>query len=170
MKKIFLHTSMLTRKQWYTLISVLAGLMFLLLTILVITFSTGLYLNFSSFIQIHKTHPEVFILYLLPLLFPFIVHYSFIRTQKERNDFQDIINRKDETINRNAAFAKEIGEGNYSVHIIPEGDQDILGKSLLVMKENLLANRPTHLPYGPRRKSSDLLPAQDKAGFQTDLG
>ncbi|MCK4751662.1 MAG: PAS domain S-box protein, partial [Bacteroidales bacterium] len=127
-------------KQWYTLISVLAGLMFLLLTILVITFSTGLYLNFSSFIQIHKTHPEVFILYLLPLLFPFIVHYSFIRTQKERNDFQDIINRKDETINRNAAFAKEIGEGNYSVHIIPEGDQDILGKSLLVMKENLLAN------------------------------
>jgi len=48
---------------------------------------------------------------------------------------------KEEKIKRNADFAVEIGEGNYDVHIDPEGDQDVLGKSLLVMKENLLANQ-----------------------------
>ena len=131
---------MITRKQWYTLISVLTGIIFPLFAILFIILSTGVYLSFSNFIQIHKTHPEIFILYLLPLLFPYLVHIYFSRKQADEDYFQKIISRKDETINRNAAFAKEIGEGNYSVHIIPEGDQDVLGKSLLVMKENLLAN------------------------------
>ncbi|MFC2116463.1 PAS domain S-box protein, partial [Bacteroidota bacterium] len=82
----------------------------------------------------------IFMLYLLPLLFPYLVHLYFSRIQRDENRYRKIIGSKDETINRNAAFAKEIGEGNYSVHIIPEGDQDVLGKSLLVMKENLLAN------------------------------
>ncbi len=130
----------MTRKQWHTLISVLVGLMFPLFTIIVITVKTGLYINFSNFIQIHKAHPEIFMLYLLPLLFPWLVRIHISRRQKEKDHLQKIINRKDETINRNAAFAKEIGEGNYSVHIIPEGEQDVLGKSLLAMKENLLAN------------------------------
>ncbi len=130
----------LTRKQWALLISVLAGLAFLLLTMFIISIRTGLPISPRGFIGIHKEHPEIFLLYLLPLLFPGLVRIHFQRREKDREYYQRMIERKDDTINRNAEFAKEIGKGNYSVHIIPEGDQDVLGKSLLVMKENLLAN------------------------------
>ncbi len=50
------------------------------------------------------------------------------------------LTKKDATINRNASLAKKIGEGNYNINIEPEGDNDILGKSLQVMRDNLLAN------------------------------
>ena len=130
----------MTRKQWAFLISVLAGLAFLFLTVIVITVRSGLHFNIGNFLYIHRAHPEISILYLLVLLFPGLVYIHFRRKEEEGDRFQKIIDRKDETINRNAKFAKEIGEGNYSVHIIPEGEQDVLGKSLLVMKDNLLAN------------------------------
>jgi PAS domain S-box-containing protein len=67
------------------------------------------------------------------------VHIIFTREKKDHEYFQKIISKRDETIIQNAQFVNEIGKGNYSVHIIPDGEQDVLGKSLLAMKENLLA-------------------------------
>jgi len=128
------------RKDWTYLVSVLVGLLFILLAIIVITVNSGLQFNLVNLLQIHKTNPEIFLIYLLPVLFPVLCHIYFHKEEKDRSLYEKIIDRKDDTINRNAEFAKQIGEGNYSVHIIPEGDHDVLGKSLLVMKENLLAN------------------------------
>ncbi len=130
-----------TRKQWAMLISVLAGLAFILLAIFIISLRARLQIDPGGLAAVHRNHPEIFLLYLLPLLFPILVHFHFKRSEQERDRYLKIVERKDETINRNAEFAKEIGKGNYSVHIIPEGDQDVLGKSLLVMKKNLLANQ-----------------------------
>ena len=140
MRRVSFTISMLSRKEWTYLVSVLAGILFLLLSVILITISTGLYFSFESFIQIHGRNPEIFMLYLLPVLFPVLVNIHFRVKEKEGRKYHRMIDQRDDTINRNAKFAKEIGEGNYSVHIIPEGETDILGKSLLVMKENLLAN------------------------------
>jgi PAS domain S-box-containing protein len=130
----------LTRRQWIYIAAILGGLAFPLISVGVISVVSGLPVNFTNLIRIHGQHPEVLVLYLLPLLFYILARFHFRRNDRDRQHFLHIIESRDDTINRNALFAKEIGEGNYSVHIIPEGDRDVLGKSLLVMKQNLLAN------------------------------
>ena len=127
-------------KQWTYVLAVLGGLFFILISIAMISIGDGLQINGRNFLLIHKSHPEILILYLLPLLSALLTFIHFKRKEEERNYFKRIIDNRNDTINRNALFAKEIGEGNYSVDIFPSGETDILGKSLLVMKENLVAN------------------------------
>jgi PAS domain S-box-containing protein len=140
MRKATRHSYLLTGRQWTYTGAVLAGLLFLLITYIMICIRNDLSINPGTFIKIHTLYPEIFLLYLLPLIFYYLVHLHYRKSEKDKAYYQKIINSRDDTINRNALFAKEIGEGNYSVHIIPSGETDILGKSLLVMKENLLAN------------------------------
>lgn len=127
-------------RKWAITIAVAAGLAFPGFSILIIALAGKTALTFRSLATLHSVQPELFILYLLPLLFPYLVHLYYLGHAKAQEAFEKTIGRKDETINRNADFAREIGKGNYAVHIIPEGEKDVLGKSLLVMKENLLAN------------------------------
>ncbi len=134
------HRGRFSRKYWIMLIAIVSGFLFPVASILIIILKSKVFLTFKNIFRIHLDHPELFMLYALPLISAYIVHFLYIRQQKNQRYFQKIISKKDETINRNAQFANEIGKGNYSVHIIPEGEQDVLGKSLLVMKENLLAN------------------------------
>ncbi len=128
------------KKEWAITISAVSGLLFLIVATIVIAAGDSIPLTARSIIHIHRDHAELYIFYLLPFLFPFSVHLYYRYNRKEREQFNRILGQKDEIINRNAVFAREIGKGNYAVHIIPEGEQDVLGKSLLVMKENLLAN------------------------------
>ncbi len=127
-------------KQWTYVLAVLGGLFFILLAITIISIGQGLQISGKNLQLIHKTHYEIFLLYLLPFISAALVHIYFKQKEKERKYYNRIIDNRDDTINRNALFAKEIGEGNYSVDISPSGETDILGKSLLVMKENLVAN------------------------------
>jgi len=127
-------------KQWIYVLAASLGFIFLLLTLSIISLNEGLLFNVQNFVQVHKSHPEILILYSLPLIAAGLVYLYFRRKEGERDYFNRIIDDRDDTINRNALFAKEIGEGNYSVDISPSGETDILGKSLLVMKENLVAN------------------------------
>jgi len=118
----------------------LAGLLFPLVTLIIIMIRRKLEITLSSFLKVHASHPEIFVLYLIPVLLVYIV-CIILKIRKNDIDFyEDMIERKDKTINKNAYFAKEIGEGHYDIEINPEGEHDILGKSLLVMRENLLAN------------------------------
>lgn len=134
------HRDRSPRKLWFMMVAIISGLLFPVVSVLIIILQNKVLITFKNIHRIHLDHPEIFVLYLLPLISVIIVHLLYTRQQKNQENFKKIIRKKDETINQNAQFANEIGKGNYSVHIIPEGEQDVLGKSLLVMKENLLAN------------------------------
>lgn len=127
-------------KHWAMLIAIVTGLFFPFASLLIIILHSKVLFTFGNILRIHLDHPEIFMLYLLPMISALIVHILYNTHKKNQHHFLQIIRNKDETINRNAQFAKEIGKANYNVHIIPEGEHDVLGKSLLVMKENLLAN------------------------------
>jgi PAS domain S-box-containing protein len=51
------------------------------------------------------------------------------------------LKQRDEDIKKNADFAKKIGEGNYNAPFEVASEDDILGKSLLIMRDNLLTNQ-----------------------------
>jgi serine phosphatase RsbU (regulator of sigma subunit) len=140
MMETWQHKANFSRKHWAMLIATVSGLLFPLASILIIFVKGRVLFTIKNISRTHTDHPELFLLYLLPVISAVVVHFIYTRQQKKLGFLQKTIGKKDETIKRSAQFANEIGKGNYSVQIIPEGEQDVLGKSLLVMKENLLAN------------------------------
>ncbi|HPV56742.1 MAG TPA: PAS domain S-box protein, partial [Tenuifilaceae bacterium] len=62
-------------------------------------------------------------------------HYSKVAILEKE------LSQRDEDINKNALFAKRIGEGDYVSAFEIGGEDDILGKSLVLMRNNLLANQ-----------------------------
>jgi PAS domain S-box-containing protein len=63
--------------------------------------------------------------------------------QRTSDEFGQMGNKVDElvqTLRGNAEFAKRIGEGKYDTEFSPASENDILGKSLIEMRDNLIEN------------------------------
>lgn len=61
-----------------------------------------------------------------------------VKNMDEIGDIRASVNTLLKDLNRKAVFAKQLGVGNMSEAYVLSSDQDVLGKSLLSMKENLL--------------------------------
>ncbi|HEX3006520.1 MAG TPA: hypothetical protein VHO90_02780, partial [Bacteroidales bacterium] len=88
---------------------------------------------------IHLNNPSLFFIDLIPLVVGYFTYYllNWIDDLKHKNQLS--IEERDKIIARNAEFAKHIGKGDYTTPFdIPE--DDALGKSLLIMRDNLLQN------------------------------
>lgn len=59
-------------------------------------------------------------------------------SEDEIGEMTHALNSLIENLNETAVFAKEIGKGNYDVQFKPLSDDDILGNSLIEMRNNLL--------------------------------
>ena len=101
-----------SRKSWSMLIAIISGLLFPFVSILIIILQSNVQVTFKNILRIHLDHPELLMLYILPLVSAYIVHILYSRQQKTQSYFQNIISKKNETINQNAQFANEIGKGN----------------------------------------------------------
>lgn len=91
--------------------------------------------------DIHSNNPILFIIDSAPVVIAFTIYIIGNQREKEKEQFRKILQQRDEDINRNAIFAKQIGEGKYDIQYKILDKNDILGKSLLVMRDNLLANK-----------------------------
>ena len=91
--------------------------------------------------SIHKTNGVLWIIDIFPLVMMYVVwvqvkkHYSKVAILEKE------LSQRDEDISKNALFAKRIGEGDYVSSFEVGGEDDILGKSLVLMRNNLLANQ-----------------------------
>jgi PAS domain S-box-containing protein len=88
---------------------------------------------------IHINNPSLFFIDLIPFVVGYFTYYllNWIDDLKHKNQLS--IEERDRIIARNAEFAKHIGKGDYTTPFdIPE--DDALGKSLLIMRDNLLQN------------------------------
>jgi PAS domain S-box-containing protein len=90
--------------------------------------------------DLHSNNPILYIIDLAPFVIALTIYLIIRQREKDKLQFQKIIEQRDADINRNAIFAKQIGEGKYDVHYKVLDKKDILGKSLLVMRDNLLAS------------------------------
>ncbi|MFO8023025.1 MAG: GAF domain-containing protein [Perlabentimonas sp.] len=100
----------------------------------------GIALSVSGIAKLHVSNPALWIIDILPILFGYITYLSLKKHQEKVSFLEDEISQRDQDINKNALFAKTIGEGNYNAPFQVSDEDDILGKSLLVMRDNLLEN------------------------------
>jgi PAS domain S-box-containing protein len=102
--------------------------------------SQGVSFSISGIATIHKANPTLWIINIIPFLFAFLT-YTILKKHQDKVTFlEEEIRQRDEDINKNALFAKTIGEGDYKAPFEISDEDDILGKSLLVMRDNLLEN------------------------------
>jgi PAS domain S-box-containing protein len=88
-----------------------------------------------------KMHAENILLYLTetsPIVLAVISNFISKRIGEKRKELQDTISQKDEIINKNAEFAKKIGEGDFAIKIDNISKEDKLGNSLMLMRNNLV--------------------------------
>jgi PAS domain S-box-containing protein len=105
---------------------------------------------------LHAAHPVLYILDILPFLAGFLAYHASSQYLKRKEYFQQEINKRDEKINKNVEFAQKIGEGNYEVEIDID-ESDVLGNSLLVMRDNLLKNYKKELEENWISQGKDLI-------------
>ncbi len=88
---------------------------------------------------LHKINPLLFVLDLMPIVFGGLAYLFAKRGEKNRTYLQEILSDRNLIIQKNAEFAKRIGEGDFSVDVEMVDKSDTLGNSLLIMRNNLLA-------------------------------
>jgi len=96
--------------------------------------------SLSGIIQIHKSNPVLWIADLIPLLVIFLVYMIDRKLSHEKQKFDSQIHERDARLNAMAEFSTQIGEGNYNAKLDLTSEKDILGQSLLSMRDNLLTN------------------------------
>jgi len=101
--------------------------------------ATGIQPGPAGWWELHVTVPVLWLLYLIPVG---VVIFSDKFIQKFTGEIAELtaeLNVIQERIDDDAQFAQEIGSGNYESEF-SVADDDILGKSLVLMRDNLLEN------------------------------
>jgi PAS domain S-box-containing protein len=93
--------------------------------------------SFDGLLKMHNDSPAYYFVDLTPFVLG-IIGYIFTQINKETTShLTNLIEEKNNVINMNARFAKKIGEGDFSASDEEIDDNDILGHSLRMMRENL---------------------------------
>ncbi len=96
--------------------------------------------SLSDIARMHGETPIIWFTYLFPIITSLGIYYNQESLKKISSKFKKELSEREQRINKIADFAKEIGQGNYESQFETSGNTDLLGNSLLLMRDNLLEN------------------------------
>src|SRR4030043_489516 len=135
--KTIINKALSSRAIWWALIS---GSVFPVVSWILEIIRSQIPFSLSGLYQAHRANPVLWIMDLIPILVIISVYTIEKKRDHEKQKFDAQIAERDARLNAMADFSKQIGEGNYNVKLDFTSDQDILGHSLLMMRDNLLTN------------------------------
>jgi PAS domain S-box-containing protein len=129
------------RQQLYKqlLTGAMLGLLLTIVSWLIALSYSKLSVSLGGIIQLHGLQPVMYITDLLPLFFAGVFVWLSQLRLEEKENYERLISESQIRIDRNALFAKRIGEGDFDCDFQPDST-DVLGHSLLLMRDNLLQN------------------------------
>ena len=127
-------------KSKIVIYSLLIGSLFPILAWTIHIIKNRIPVSLTAFVQMHHDNPVLFVLYVIPVLFIITAYAINRQRENEKSSFDNQIRERDLRLNKMAEFAKQIGEGNYNTDLEVSSKDDILGQSLLLMRNNLLDN------------------------------
>ncbi len=117
---------------------IIIGLIFPLFAWIIEFITKDYEISIYGLVQLHSKNPAIIFVDLIPILLGFGGYY-LERLFKTTEDYlQSQIKQRDNLIQQNVRIAKQIGEGNFNIDETQIDDKDILGKSLIRMRDNLL--------------------------------
>ena len=124
----------------YAILGFMCALVFPIIFWIIETMLWKISLSFHSISFFHSKNPSLYIVDFLPIAAALFL-YFFYKTKLERQKGYDLqLKQMQERIDINARFAKEMGQGKYNSEFKLLAEDDALGQSLLLMRENLLKN------------------------------
>jgi PAS domain S-box-containing protein len=141
----------------YTPGFIILGFLFPLLTWVVGFIATDAEVSFTGLWQMHKVAPVYFIVDLAPFILGLLGYILTKYHQDTTLDLLSVIDEKDNIINANARFAKKIGEGDLSAVTDDIDENDILGHSLIKMRENLALTNENERQQNWIAKGKDII-------------
>lgn len=128
------ETSSITAK--YTIAGILFGLFFPIIAWIIDLSLNNLELSFWGLWNMHTSNPIHFVIDLAPIVLGLVAYILAYKFKQIQSNLETKLREKDANIQRNVEFAKTIGEKNFTVKF-ETTDDDELGKSLLIMRNNL---------------------------------
>lgn len=155
------------QKVNYTPGFVILGFLFPVFTWIVGFIGTDAQVSFAGLWQLHMVAPVYFVVDLAPLILGVLGYVLTKYHQDTTSDLLSVIDEKDNIINANARFAKKIGEGDLSADTEDIDEDDILGRSLVKMRENLAQTNEKERQQNWIAKGKDVI--SDILRMHTDL-
>ena len=122
-----------------TTIVLCASIIFIMIAWVIGFATTGIRVEPAGWWELHLAVPVLWLLYLVPAVMLLTTNLIVKKYTSEIDDLKDTLNFRQVRGDGNAHFAQEIGSGNYEAEFSAD-DDDILGRSLLLMRDNLLEN------------------------------
>ena len=121
----------------YALVGALFGFLFPLVAWTINIIVEEISFNREDLWEMHTDNPILFIVNLAPLVLGGTFYILFKKSKTAEKRLQKIIVERNRIIEQNSEFAKKIGEGDFKKELKVE-ETDILGKSLLLMRKNII--------------------------------
>ena len=123
----------------YTISGILLGLMFTAFAWFAGFLSEEYILGISGFRKMHADNGLYYIMDVMPVVLGLVAYILGVNAFEKQRKLQESIDQKDRLIRKNAEFAQQIGEGNFSVEDYEITQDDTLGHSLVLMRNNLVS-------------------------------
>ena len=121
----------------FTIYGILFGLLFPTIAWIINIIQFKIEFNIKALWEMHLDNPIIFLINIAPFVIGTIFYYFFKNSEFVKKELKTTITERNNIIQKNSEFAKKIGEGELSEKIKVSKD-DVLGKSLLLMRDNLL--------------------------------
>ena len=122
---------------YYTILGFLIGMPFPIGALLIGL--SGHEFSLSDIWDVHMETKYLWIIDSAPLVIAAIFNYFARKNRKQNEDLERMLAEKNDIFTRNSLIAKRIGEGDLYFDTNEIDKDDLLGQSLLIMKNNLVA-------------------------------
>ena len=126
-------------KSNITVFALCASVGFVILAWIIGFAATGIQASPSGWWELHRTVPVLWLFYLIPVIAVVTTTFIIKTFATEIEVLTAKLNVRRNRADTSAQIAQEIGSGNYEIEFSAAED-DVLGKSLLLMRDNLLKN------------------------------
>ena len=140
----------------FTLIGFLLGLLFPLITIIYLLIQKSLPFSISSIQYLHTVEKTLIVVDIAPLVLMLVFYFLINFGYKSREKLNLKIEEINKNLEQNSEFAKRIGQGELNVEFEPDSD-DMLGKSLLLMRNNLIRTREREIMQSWITKGKEII-------------
>ncbi|HBX50411.1 MAG TPA: histidine kinase [Bacteroidales bacterium] len=160
---VFFNLSLLKRRN----------LIIYLLFCIIASFASWLVMLAAGTKPIAESHSlllAVDFVFMFLLLLIIIYTILLLRKNEEQNiHLYQELNQKKNTINKNAEFAKKIGEGDFSTTLSDIAESDVLGRSLVIMRDNLLMSKTKETEENWISRGKDVVSNELRINNEIDL-
>lgn len=135
-----LYNKYILGQQNIPLLALIVSLLVIILAWIIQFLASHIPITFGNLAVIHKKNPALFLIDFFPFISYLLLYVIELKRKDEKDNFNKEIEKREQTINAMADFAKQIGEGNFKSQLDIDTHNNILAHSLQLMRENLASN------------------------------